>query len=433
MTYTRYISLTDAGAFLTKLILPMPETVAEGAVTPDTFSVFIHRANRTTGETIRLVRKHVSAEVMTDTEEGLSWGYARIRAAYPCTELGAPVSRGEYVALDMEYGPTIHLSAMGAQAKGPYNDFVDMTIRVTQTAKIPGSVKCMGLVYDSCKETLCPALDGWAFRDETDSAHPLRYGFYAPNQKAEEKKPLLVWLHGAGGGGKDPRYPVAGNRVTGFSSPEGQKALGGAWILVPQCPTMWMDDGKGTPLMETNDSMYVEAVKTAVDTFIAEHAEMIDTDQIFIAGNSNGGFMAVKQCIAYPDFYAAGVPVCEAVMTELVTQEEFDALKNVPLWFVHCKGDFVVDPDRSVVPLVQKLKSGGAREVHFTYLDRIVDTSGVFRNADGSPYQYIPHFAWVPVYNNACREDCDGTPVVKNGFKVGIFEWLRSIRLSDRA
>ena len=430
--YQKIVALTDAGPFVTKLLLPLPEMVCSGAVTPETFNVFVRRRNRTTGEMIRLARKNFSPEALTDTADGLSQGYRPVRAAYPCDGRGRPMDESRMVALEMPYGPMEHLSAMGAQAKGPYNDFVDMQIRVTQIASIPGAPACRGLVFDQCDRTLCPELEGWAFSDTVDAAHPLRYGWYRPALGAGEKKPLLVWLHGAGGGGTDPHYPVAGNRVTGFSSPEGQKALGGAWVLVPQCPTMWMDDGKGTPLMRSNDSIYVETVKQTVDTFLAENEAYIDRDQIFVAGNSNGGFMTVKQIMRYPDFYAAAVPVCEAVMAAFVTEDEIAAMKEVPMWFVHCKGDFVVDPEKSVLPLVQRLKEARAREVHFTYLDRIVDETGLFRREDGTPYTYIPHFAWVPVYNNACRVDCDGSPVVKNGFQVGIFEWLRHTRLSDR-
>ena len=179
--------------------------------------------------------------------------------------------------------------------------------------------------------------------------------------------------------------------------------------------------------MQSNDSIYVEAVKCTVDTFLREHAGEICEDRIFIAGNSNGGFMTLKQVMAYPKFYAAAVPVCEAIVTEFLTQEEIAAMKDTPIWFVHCRGDFVVDPDKTVVPLYRRLKENGAKEVHFTYLDKIEDTSGLFRNPDGTPDRFIPHFAWVPVYNNACKTDCDGMPVIKDGFQVGIFQWLRGI------
>lgn len=424
--YDRFVALTDAGAFVTKLILRLPEEVSAGAVTPQTFSVFARRRNRTTGEMIRLDSAHFSPEALADTQNGLSQGYWKVRKAYPCDKQGGRLGRGDRVALEMEYGPLTHLSAFSAQVNRYHNDFVRLEAVITQTAPIPGAPGIMGMVFDTCGETICPAMAGWQFRDDVDEDHPLRYGCFQPKQAG--KKPLLVWLHGAGGGGTDPRYPVMGNRVTGFSSPEGQAALGGTWVLVLQCPTVWMDDGKGTPLMRNNDSIYVEDVKHAVDTFLREHEDRIEEDQIFIAGSSNGGFMTVKQIMAYPDFYAAAVPVCEAVLTELVAEEEIEAMKQVPTWFVHCRGDFVVDPDKSVVPLYRRLKESGAKEVHFTYLDKIEDISGMFRNPDGTPYRFIPHFAWVPVYNNACKVDCDGSPVVKDGFQVGIFQWLRQTR-----
>lgn len=94
--------------------------------------------------------------------------------------------------------------------------------------------------------------------------------------------------------------------------------------------------------------------------------------------------------------------------------------------------DFVVAPEKTVLPLYRRLQEADAREVHLTLLGNITDESGLFRYPDGTPYTYIPHFAWVPMYNNACRTDTDGSPVVKDGLQVGIFEWLRRTRLSQR-
>lgn len=32
-----------------------------------------------------------------------------------------------------------------------------------------------------------------------------------------------------------------------------------AYVLVPQCPTMWMDDGKGEYKSDTKDSIYTKS------------------------------------------------------------------------------------------------------------------------------------------------------------------------------
>lgn len=65
-----------------------------------------------------------------------------------------------------------------------------------------------------------------------------------------------------------------------------------------------------------------------------------------------------------------------------------------------------------------------SRFVHFTYWDKIEDIHEGFRDAEGKPYEYIAHFAWIPVLNDDCRVDYNGRPVVADGKEVGLLEWL---------
>lgn len=430
--YITYTKLTDSGPYITKLILKLPCTVFTGSVAFNTFSVFVRRRHRKTKEVIRHARKNFSPEAVTDTADGLSQGYCKVVATYPCDKTGVAAYSSNYLALDLSYGPLEPLICRIAPASKYLNDFVDTEICITQTAPIPGAPECMGLVFNTCAADIRPALEGWQFNEKLSDVQPLRYGWFSPQKGTAQKYPLLVWLHGAGGGGDDPRVPVQNNRVTSFSSQLGQQKLDTAWVLVPQCPTLWMDDGKGTPLFVNNESMYIQAVKHTVDFFIAQHAEEIDCDRVYVAGSSNGGFMAVMQAITYPHFYAAAVPVCEAVLTDKLMPKDIDALKEIPLWFVHAKNDFVVDPQKTVVPLYKKLIAAGAKNLHFTYWDNIQDQTGVFINPNHSPYQYIGHFAWVPTLNDECKLDYNGQPVTVDGCSVGIFEWLAHQRKRRR-
>lgn len=50
-----------------------------------------------------------------------------------------------------------------------------------------------------------------------------------------------------------------------------------------------------------NDSMIVP-LKAAIDDFIAQHRDTIDTTRIYIGGFSMGGKMTLKMTIAYPSF-----------------------------------------------------------------------------------------------------------------------------------
>ena len=81
-------------------------------------------------------------------------------------------------------------------------------------------------------------------------------------------------------------------------------------------------------------------------------------------------------------------------------------------------------PDRYAVPTYQRIIAAGAQNCHFTYWDRIIDTYEHFDTENGEPYEYLGHFAWIPMFNDDCRIDFDGKPVVLNGKEVTIMEWL---------
>ena len=60
-------------------------------------------------------------------------------------------------------------------------------------------------------------------------------------------------------------------------------------------------------------------------------------------------------------------------------------------------------------------KDAGATDLHSHISEKVVDTSGLYTNEDGTPYEYGGHFAWVYFHNN--EADCDecGIPV---------FDWI---------
>lgn len=103
-----------------------------------------------------------------------------------------------------------------------------------------------------------------------------------------QKAPLVVYLHGAGEGkgatqGEGATRAYIGNRVTAISQAQIQRYFGGfAWVLVPQSPTFWMDNGV-EQLGHSNQSIYSPVLKALIDEFVAEHADRIDTDRIVVA------------------------------------------------------------------------------------------------------------------------------------------------------
>jgi hypothetical protein len=49
----------------------------------------------------------------------------------------------------------------------------------------------------------------------------------------------------------------------------------------------------------------------------------------------------------------------------------------------------------------------------------VVDTSGLYKNADGTPYEYNGHWSWIYVYNNDVKTTIDGK-------EITLMEWLAS-------
>ena len=138
----------------------------------------------------------------------------------------------------------------------------------------------------------------------------LSYGYYQPQVTTSNKLPLIIWLHGAGEGGSDNDIVTLGNEVTALiDTPIQNYFKQGAWVLTPQAPTMWMDNGNG--YTTDGSSIYTENLMSLMDQFVKEHQE-IDPNRIYIGGCSNGGFMTMNMIMNYPDYFAAAYPICDA-------------------------------------------------------------------------------------------------------------------------
>ena len=431
-TYRTFTTLGDFGPWVSKLILDLPCEVRADEVSPAMFNVFCTR--RETADGSMLMRREKGAS--PDSPAQPSQGYAEVLAAYPCTEKGAPLPESAHVALEMgEVRVNKRIEGSVMRSRFVVNDY-----RVTQLAELPGkNAPVSGLVFDECAGDVCPALTGWHedVQEEAVDGIRLGYGYYEPSfspfkrgwneepQPAPERAALIVWLHGAGEGGDEVGRAYQGNRVTGLSQRQIQRYFGGsAWVLVPQCPTFWMDDGKET-LGRVNESVYVRPLKALIDEFVAAHADRIDPDRIIIGGLSNGGFMTVRMCLDYPGFFAAGIPVCAPFYEENQTPENVAAIARTPLWLVHAKGDELVNPRETSLPLYARLREKGA-EVHMTYFDHVEDLTGAYHEPDGRPLHTFNHGVWIHIYNDFCATDLDGSNVIVDGEPVGAWEWAAS-------
>ncbi len=407
--YRTIVDVTDFGPYVSKIIFKVPRPVKSEMVTKDTFSVYVDRRDIVTGDTVE-VRQGWMSEVKYPSR-----GYCEIEGAYVSTMDGEAVEEGPYITLALPTRPFYQLSSTIAVSEH-HNQFVFNDFKVTQVMPIGdeevGSLT--GLVYNRFMNETIPHKSGWVNGTSIDKKMPLKYGYYAPTI-GKGKRPLIIWLHGGGEGGDDPTVAYIGNNVVNLSKDKVQSYFDGAYVLAPQSPTMWMDDGIDM-IGDKGETIYLEALKNLIDEFVELH-EDIDRDRIYLGGCSNGGFMTMKLIIAYPDYFAAAYPVCEALYDRVITDEQIDSIKHIPIWFTHAKNDTIVAPDLTVVPTYKRLIEAGNEQAYFSYFDEVIDSKGY-------KYDNFGHASWILMLNDESRLDFDGQPVIHEGEAVTLLRWL---------
>lgn len=414
--YRTITEVFDFGPHISKVILDMGQSMTGATLSEDMFTVSVKRT-AVQGEDFEwplFMGKKLDIPM-----EGLR----KVTGLYPSDEEGSPREDGHFLTLEMYCDPRDGLGAI-IRFNGTFNVFVNVAYTITQEKPILlGDNKIEGMVFD--RDGGNRILYGEWLKKETfpHPEIPLSYVYYQPETAADEKVPLIIWLHGAGEGGEDTPIAAIGNKVVNLISPELQAYFGGkAWLLAPQCPTMWMDDGSG--LYTTSGiSRYADPLESLIEAFTNAHPG-IDRDRIYLGGCSNGGFMTMRMLLHHPSRYAAAFPVCEAMYDKALTEEDIHTLATIPIWFTHCRVDPVVKPEDYVIPTYKRLLAAGAQDVHLTYWDKVTDSTGNYVEKDGSPYEYNGHWSWIPMLNNECRLDYDGKPVMLNGKAVSIVEWL---------
>ena len=423
--YYQYIEVTDFGPYVTKLILAMPREVAASELDVGLFNVYVTILDPA-GKQVELPKSFIQRDEFIPSR-----GYRPVTAVYPSDRMGTRADGpSRYVALEMPYGPIWKCSSALAADFRSINGHEQYTVndyRITVTGPIgEGDDALKGLVFDTPAGVFNPQAERFLTGVSSHPEMPIRYGYYIP-ERLDGPKPLILFLHGAGEGGQDLPIAWSGNKVTAFTEKEVQALFGGAFVLVPQCDTMWMDDGSHQ-YGDSGKSMYTEALKYLADEFMERFSAVIDPARIYIGGDSNGGFMTMRMLMSYPDAFTAAFPICEAMVDSQISESDIARLKDIPIWFTHAKNDPVVVPDKYVHPTYQRLMAAGAKNCHFTYWDGIVDLHGTFRNEKGEPWEYMGHFAWIPVFNDDCRLDYDGMPVRVNGKEVSLLQWLAAQR-----
>lgn len=229
----------------------------------------------------------------------------------------------------------------------------------------------------------------------------MKYAYYEPENN-NDKKPLIIWLHGAGEGGSDTTITTLGNKVGALIEDNIQNQFGGAYVLVPQSPTMWMDMG-GVKYTTDGSTIYLDSLMDLIKNYV-EMNKNIDANRIYIGGCSNGGFMTMALILENPEYFAAAYPICEAFSDSWITEDKLECIKDLPLWFTYSKNDTTVNPTQTSIATINRLKSINCKDVRVSEFNKVVDTSGLYKSENGNPYEYDGHWSWIYAFNDECKD-----------------------------
>lgn len=348
----------------------------------------------------------------------------KVTKAYTSDENGNETTKAsKYLTIEMYISPNDGSPFIYSLATGfnswcnPYRLHVSLAkgAQLTSGDEIVSELNVTADIDVAGDGKICPQLDKFNVYEKSFKASDgtvYSYADYAP-AKDDKKNALVIWLHGAGEGKYDPSIDILGNEVTAYVSEEFQKEFGNAYVLVPQCPTMWMDDGTGAYQNGDKGSCYKDSLMELIKDYVSSNDD-IDTNRIIIGGCSNGGYMTMEMILANPDYFAAAFPICEAFEDQYITDEQIESIKDMGIWFTYAKTDTTVDFTKCTEPTVKRLLAAGAKNIHVSAFDDVHDTTGRFTNADGTPYTYNGHWSWIYFDNNECYDE--------NG--VNAWEWL---------
>ncbi|WHY70151.1 prolyl oligopeptidase family serine peptidase [Fictibacillus enclensis] len=340
--------------------------------------------------------------------------YRTVTNAYVSSKKGTPVSKGKYAVLEMKIGPNVSLGSPLNYYNG-LNVWIDNAYTILQVKDIPAnSGKISGLVAKRFAGGTREIIDDFSKGEFSYQNKTLTYADFTP-KKDKNKKPLIIWLHGGGEGGTDPTIPLAANKAVSFATEQTQSVFDGAYVLVPQAPTRWMEGFSGGA---DGTSVYEKSLKALIDSYVSKHPD-IDANRIYIGGASNGGYMTMLMIRDYPGYFAAAYPVCEGLNDSLISDDDIQSIKQTPTWFVAAKNDTTLPVAINTVPTYNRLMGAGADNVHLSLFDDVHDLTGLYKNSDGTPYQYNGHWSWIYVYNNVPELHI-------NGKRTTIIEWMAS-------
>lgn len=224
----------------------------------------------------------------------------------------------------------------------------------------------------------------YAYTDpDTGEKVTLPYRVYYPtgyDANSAETYPILFFLHGYGECGTDNMQQI---RVLNAANELLDKVVAedNCIIVAPQCQAdpaslNWVPINKqwtiGSRELTEKPTISLAAATALLKEFIG--GGKVDTDRVYAAGISMGGYGTWELITRNPELFAAAIPVCGAGIPSMA-----DKLTDIAIWAFHGEADTTV-PVSGTRDMENAIKAAGGTKMKATY------------------FAGVGHNVWIPAY-----------------------------------
>lgn len=233
--------------------------------------------------------------------------------------------------------------------------------------------KSISIAIDSIKIPESATTDDFLYGSYSNSElyeHALPYRYYLPvNYDSEKEYPILMYLHGAGRRGTDNSNQLNNpkplfDRLLNAENINKYQCI----IVAPQCPSgeQWVDTPWGNGSYSIDNVPVSDELSMAKDIILEfENKFNVDTNRVYIAGQSMGGYGTWDMIMRNPNMFAAAIPQCAAGDPSIAGK-----LKTMAIWAHHGEADTTV-PLSGSREMVDAIKKAGSTNIRYTQYPNI--------------------------------------------------------------
>lgn len=331
-----YGKVTDAGQVVSKLVIDYQDKQIT-QVDNDTFTVDVTvDANYATGKELEdqykdstqqysrhIVKTEVDGSKVTlyfDESEGSTLLWTRLRRNLPAN-IKYEIKQQKLIQL--KDGTTLPLDTEYTCLETSYKDVIDDEVSQFESVIV---------------------------NDGQDYSNGMNYQIHKGSNDS-----MIVWFHGGGesswkGYGNNAAQLLGNRGTVAWASQEAKEVFGDATVVAFQVPaTLEWYDAKEKGLLEL---CYNQINKIAKE-------RGINSNKIYLAGCSAGGYMSTRMLIQYPNLFKAAMLTCPAITTasngsglpesSIPTDAEIKSLLNskTAIWLVQSEIDSTIDTNKS--------------------------------------------------------------------------------------